>query len=218
MLRASARAKSIPIVLLAGVAAVLFAPLFRWGLAKPALFWWWMSGLLLLLNTSMLVSRPDLHRQLVSDFRSDAFRKLVIGIVSAAGLYLIFLAGRMLIRGWLPDSEQHISSVYLLRPALSAWLIALLMITIIGPGEEIFWRLFLQPRFCARFGDRTGLLIGALLYAGVHAGSGNLVLILAALVAGLFWGWLYATTSSASIIIYSHALWDVSVFVIAPFS
>lgn len=205
-------------VLAAGMAVVLFAPLFRWGLARPTVFWWWMSGLLLLLNIAILIARPDLRRQLGADFRTNPLKKLMAGTVSAAGLYLVFFLGRALLSALLPDSEQHISSVYLLRSALPSWFIALLLIAIIGPGEEIFWRVFLHQTFRARYGARNGLFLTASLYAAVHAGSGNPVLIVAALTAGLFWGWLYSSSRSAFVIISSHVVWDLSVFLVAPFS
>ncbi|MBP7829055.1 MAG: CPBP family intramembrane metalloprotease [Kiritimatiellae bacterium] len=181
------------------------------------MFWWWMSGLLVILNGALLAWRPDLRRRLLADFSGGRMKKAGLGIASAAALYAIFLAGRFLLLHFLPASREHISSVYLVRPALPDWCIALLMIFIIGPGEEVFWRAYLQRALISRFGTACGLLAGALLYAGVHAGSGNPVLVLAALTAGLFWGWLYIATDSEFVIISSHVLWDVAVFLVAPF-
>lgn len=176
-----------------------------------------MSGSLVLLNGALLAWRPDLRRRIQSDFSSGLFAKSALGLASAAGLYAVFFTGRFIVLHLLPASGDHIARVYLLRPALPAWCIALLMIFIIGPGEELFWRVYLQQAMVSRFGMVKGLLAGALLYAGVHAGSGNPVLILAALTAGVFWGWLYLATDSAVVIISSHILWDIAVFLAAPF-
>jgi membrane protease YdiL (CAAX protease family) len=51
----------------------------------------------------------------------------------------------------------------------------------------------------------------------VHAWSGNLPLLLAAFTAGLLWGALFAWTGSLVPGIISHGLWDILVFVVAPF-
>ena len=40
--------------------------------------------------------------------------------------------------------------------------------------------------------------------------------VLAALTAGLFWGLLYKRTGSALIIIVSHVVWDIAVFLVVP--
>ncbi|MBU1908414.1 MAG: CPBP family intramembrane metalloprotease [Verrucomicrobia bacterium] len=202
----------------ATIAVVFFAPLFRWGLARPALFWWWMAASLVVLNGTLWMRQPAIRRLLLSDCSAGVLKKAAIGLGSAALLYGIFLAGRWILTGFFPAAEKNILQVYLLRPALPAWLIALLMILIIGPGEEVFWRVFLQQKMVARFGPAQGCLFAAILYAGVHAGSGNPVLVLAALTAGLFWGLLYSLTRSPISIIASHVSWDLAVFLVAPFS
>jgi len=55
------------------------------------------------------------------------------------------------------------------------------------------------------------------LYALVHVGSGNPMLVLAAAACGFFWGWLYMKTGSALLVIVSHTVWDIAVFLIVPF-
>jgi hypothetical protein len=43
------------------------------------------------------------------------------------------------------------------------------------------------------------------------------MLILAAAVCGVFWGWLYLRFRSPLLNVVSHAVWDLLVFVILPF-
>ena len=57
-----------------------------------------------------------------------------------------------------------------------------------------------------RFGDIRGLAMGTLVYGGVHLFSMNLILILAALVAGAFWGTLYLWKRDLGLVIVSHSL------------
>jgi len=50
----------------------------------------------------------------------------------------------------------------------------------------------------------------------VHIWSFNFMLIMSALVCGIFWGLLYKYNKNLVTLIVSHALWDVSVFVLFP--
>jgi len=60
-------------------------------------------------------------------------------------------------------------------------------------------------------------LISALLYTGVDILTMNFMLIIASLVCGLFWGYLYQRDKSIYPVIISHAVWDLTAFVILPF-
>jgi membrane protease YdiL (CAAX protease family) len=91
------------------------------------------------------------------------------------------------------------------------------MLLIIGPGEELFWRGFLQRNMSLQFGRILGFILTTVVYAGVHVASGNIMLVLAALVCGIFWGWLYLRYQSMIINVVSHTLWDISVFMLFPF-
>lgn len=46
--------------------------------------------------------------------------------------------------------------------------------------------------------------------------TGNPVLLLAALVCGLFWGLLYHFTKSLPLVVISHTAWDLLVFLVFP--
>ena len=63
-----------------------------------------------------------------------------------------------------------------------------------------------------------GFLVATFLYTAVHIATGNMVLVFAALVCGLFWGWLYMKYRSMIINVISHTVWDVGVFILLPFT
>ena len=86
-----------------------------------------------------------------------------------------------------------------------------------GPAEEIYWHGFVQRTFSRRFGAVAGVLLTAIIYAAVHVVALNGMLVIAAAVCGLFWGWLYQREQSLVPVIFSHSLWDVLVFVLFPF-
>jgi hypothetical protein len=95
--------------------------------------------------------------------------------------------------------------------------VVLLIALLIGPGEELFWRGFFQENAGARIGRPAGFILASLLYTSVHLASGNIMLILAAAVCGVFWGWLYLRFRSPLLNGVSHTVWDLLVFVVFPF-
>jgi hypothetical protein len=207
----------IPEYILAVAAVVLFVPLFVFRRLGPLDFWWWMTAAIGLLIGGAVVLDRDYVRSIRADLRSEAARKIFWGILSAAALYALFFAGNWASRLIFPFAGRGIGDVYGFKAGVSPFRIVVLMVLIIGPGEELFWRGFLQRRWQARFGPPAGLIAAALLYTLVHAGSGNPMLVLAAAVCGLYWGILYLGTGSVLLVAVSHTLWDLAVFVFFPF-
>lgn len=201
---------------LAGCAAVLFVALFRFRSLGPLDFWWWMSlnivllcGLALAFDRSLLAAAGD-------DARSGGLKKAALGLLSAAALYGIFLLGRIGSTQLLSFAADDIRAVYGLKAGASPLRIALLLALIIGPGEEFFWRGTLQRAWSARLGRVPGFLLATLLYALVHVATGNVMLVAAAAVGGLFWGFLYLRTNSVLLTAISHTVWDLLVFIVLP--
>jgi CAAX protease family protein len=147
---------------------------------------------------------------------SFRLRPFLYGLLSAATLYLIFFLGNKLALQILLGAKAQVGAIYYLGAGGNKALVFLLLFFITGPGEEIFWRGFLQGRLMARRGRFSGYVITTLLYAGVHVFSWNLVLILAALVAGSFWGLLYLWKRDLLIQIVSHSFWSAVIFAVAP--
>jgi len=144
-------------------------------------------------------------------------RDLLLGLVSAAALYLVFWAGKSVSVRIFSFAGPQIGAMYEKGGGTPAWVIGLLLFWITGPSEEIFWRGFLQRHLSERLGGRPGWLAATAVYAGVHVWSGNFMLIGAAGVAGLFWGALYRRLGSLPPVIVSQSLWSTVIFTLAPF-
>jgi membrane protease YdiL (CAAX protease family) len=140
---------------------------------------------------------------------------IVLGVVSAAALYGIFFVGNGVAPLFLSESHTQVGSIYALGTGTSKLAVFLLLFFITGPGEEIFWRGFLQQKLADRWGKYTGFVVATLIYSGVHLFSLNLMLILAALVAGAFWGALYLWKGDLVLQIVSHSLWSSVIFAVA---
>ena len=138
------------------------------------------------------------------------------GIAAAAALYSIFCLGNYLSQSLFHFAQPQIASIYGIRAQGEAVAISLILFFVTSPGEEIFWRGFIQRRLSERFGQLPGYLAASAVYAAVHIASGNFMLTMAALIAGLFWGWLYQHEQNLVPCIISHALWTVTIFVLLP--
>jgi membrane protease YdiL (CAAX protease family) len=141
---------------------------------------------------------------------------LLIGIISAAILYLVFFAGDYISKLIFAFADKQVTGIYGNKVLLNPYVIGALLFFVIGPSEEIFWRGFVQDTLAEKFGDNTGWIIGALVYSGVHIFALNFMLFMAALVCGLFWGYMFKRYKSLWPGIISHALWDLTIFVLIP--
>lgn len=143
-------------------------------------------------------------------------RAVIVGVSSAVLLYGIFFLGNVLVKILFDFAANQISAIYSIRNQGEALIIFIVLFFITSPGEEIFWRGFLQKWAVEKYGRFKGYLLSSLLYAGVHLVSGNFMLVMAALVAGLFWGFIYLKEENMVPLIISHALWTVGIFVLFP--
>lgn len=214
--RSSARETHSPI--LAILAAALFVPLFIFRSTGPLDFWTSFSLSVVFLSALALGVDRGYFGYLREDVRVRPMIKVGLGVLSALVLYLVFLGGNSVVRSFYPGAPHSIGGIYALGNGVSRVRIVLLLLFFIGPGEELFWRGYLQRAWQSRFSPTMGWLLTSLLYAAVHAGSGNPVLVLAAAVCGLFWGALFLRFRSPLMLCVSHALWDILVFIVLPFS
>jgi uncharacterized protein len=143
-------------------------------------------------------------------------QSVLTGVVSAVFLYGLFFLGNLLAPYIIPGAGPQVGGIYDLGTGTGRVPIFLLLCFITGPGEEIFWRGFLQENLMRRFGDIRGFVIETLIYGGVHLFSMNLMLILAALVAGAFWGGLYLWKRDLGLVMVSHSLWSAFIFAVFP--
>lgn len=203
---------------LAALALAVFSPLFITGGVGAFDFWWWMAANAALMTGLSFGLDPDYRRLATADLRAGLAWKIGLGLASAALLYGLFWIGNQAARCLFDFAAGGIDAVYGLKAGASVWRVGLLIGLLIGPAEEVFWRGFLQRRLATRHGRWLGLVLATSLYTGMHIGSGNLMLIAAAGVCGLFWGLMWLRFESLGLNIVSHIVWDLAVFLIFPFS
>lgn len=175
-------------------------------------FWLIMSLSAVVLSTFAITGRRVWNDELRFGLSS-----VCLGVVIAAALWGVFWVGDKISTTLFSFSSSQIASIYSLRDGHSAVIIGLILLLVIGPVEEIFWRGYVQYEFSARYGRNAGYFITMLIYTFVHLWSFNLMLLLSAFIAGTVWGLFYRFFPRRLVaIILSHAVWDCVVFVVFP--
>src|SRR4030095_4642313 len=143
-------------------------------------------------------------------------KHILIGIISAAILYVIFFSGDIVSKMILPFADRQVIGVYGNKSLLDPTIIGLLLFFLIGPAEGVFWRGVVQDTLQEKLGDNKGWLIASLIYGAVHIFAMNFMLFMAALLWRFFLGGIFQRYKSLWPGIISHALWDVAIFVLLP--
>lgn len=192
------------------LAAVLWFVMFFPYLGLELNFWAVMTVASLLLTTSAIVFggwpqlRPD-------------WRELLLGAGIAVVLWGVFWLGDKCSQLLFDFARPQVDMIYGIKSGTSPSLIGLLLLVIIGPGEEIFWRGYVQRRLSDRWSPNVGFVVATAAYTLIHLSSLNFMLIMAAMVCGIAWGGLYRLfPKHFTAIVVSHALWDAAAFVWFP--
>ena len=202
------------ILLPIAIAALLWAVMFSPWTAPHVNFWLTMSVAGVVLTTLSLALSPDLLGVLKSTFSA---KHIALGVALAALLWCVFWVGDKVACWMFPFAEGEIGSIYSMKDGTSPWLIGHLLLLVIGPAEEIFWRGFVQRQFSLKMNPTWAFVLTTAIYALVHIWAGNFMLVVAAAVVGGVWGLLYRLWPKGLwTLIISHAVWDVVVFLVFP--
>ena len=194
------------------LAAVLWTVMFSPATAPRVNFWGMMAASALTLSLLATCFNPGWRKQL-----KWSASNLLIGTGIAVVLWGVFWTGDKAASWFFDFARPQVDAIYGIKEGYSPWLLSLLMLLLVGPAEEIYWRGYVQRTLSLRWGGNAGFAAATLLYALVHAGSCNFMLVMAAFVAGVVWGALYRFFPQRfAAIVVSHALWDVAVFIWFP--
>ncbi|MBE6255163.1 MAG: CPBP family intramembrane metalloprotease [Prevotella sp.] len=211
------------------VAATLWFLMFSPWTASYFNFWYAMTASALILTAlAWLFGGLRWPRMSVRDWCLTA----VLGAVIAMLLWCVFWVGDKLSQWMFDFARPQVDLIYGMKTGNAPWLLSLLLLFIIGPAEELFWRGYVQQSLvwymmrryrrmpkarAARKAKNWAYILATAAYTLVHLPSGNFMLIMAALVCGLAWGGLYRLMPrQLPAIVISHALWDAAAFVWFP--
>ena len=172
------------------------------------IFWYIFSGSIL-----VLIAYSSFQEDV--DDKLSVIQFIIFGALSGFLLYFVFLLGLWSMKILHLPFDTSIKNLYnWYAPALFWQYLALVLVA--APGEELFWRGFIQTRLSKYFNPIVSILTGSVLYASVHIYSGSFLLVLAAFISGLFWGYLYFLKKSMPLVIVSHIIFDLMIFIILP--
>ncbi|MGE6487793.1 CPBP family intramembrane glutamic endopeptidase [Paenisporosarcina sp. NPDC076898] len=92
----------------------------------------------------------------------------------------------------------------------------LLLMLIIAPGEELFWRGFIQQKLKMYMSPFYAVLVASILFGLSMAFSGFWLGVLAAITSGLLWGLLYEWKKSMPLIIIAHITMTILLYLVLP--
>ena len=194
------------------IAAVLWFVMFSPWTAPHVNFWVMMTFSGLTLTTYSTWASPGWWK----DIRLD-LSNILLGVALAAVLWGIFWIGDKLSSLMFDFARPQVDMIYGMKEGENPWVLTALMLLIIGPAEEIFWRGYLQKSFSKKWNPNIGFIVTTLMYSLVHVSKFNFMLIMAAAVAGFVWGLAYRFyPEKFGAILLSHALWDCAVFIWFP--
>jgi membrane protease YdiL (CAAX protease family) len=133
--------------------------------------------------------------------------EILIGLAGGAVLYAVFWVGEQLLVLVLPSLAAEVGDLYAVRGETRPGYMPLVL-AVAAPGEEIFFRGFLQ--------HRGGVLVALAVYGAVHLPERKWILVIAALVGGAFWGGMFALTGGLVAPVVAHLTWDMAIIVVAP--
>ena len=174
-------------------------------------FWIAMAISATILITISLTQRKSILNQFNFNWKAIAF-----GLLSAVVLWMVFYLGDFFSKMLFDFARPQVDSIYAMKEGQNKILLILGLLFIIGPAEEIFWRGYVQDRLIGKYGEWTAFIITTLIYALVHIWSFNFMLVMAALICGIFWGLMYRYSKNLVPLVISHAVWDVAVFILFP--
>ncbi len=173
-----------------------------------AIFWYMFTGAMLILISYSIFNEK-------ADVRTSFIKNTLYGILSGIILFIIFWLGNFLIEFFNMPFKKEITGLYKHFSPKSFWHYLTLLLIIV-PGEEIFWRGFIQKRLERKLNVRFAIILSTLLYASVQIYSGYTIHIAAALIGGIFWGFLYSWKKSIRLNVISHIVFDFCLFILFP--
>lgn len=199
----------------AGTTSLALACVVGWVIAAastgPLGIWPAIGGTAVALGVTVIVFDRPAARSLLQASPRLIFLGAAAGAVMAAATYLLYPVLARLAPFIATDTARLYAAFR--APSL---LIASVALGPVVLGEELVWRGLVQAALVRRLGPWGGVTLAAATYALAHAPLGSPVLVIVALLCGLFWGTLRATTSSLVPTLVAHLVWDLLVLLWLP--
>lgn len=143
------------------------------------------------------------------------FQYFILGIIFGTLTYILMLVGYKLI-DIAPFTSTKSVDAFVTKFGPSTIWHYLLLLLIIAPGEELFWRGFIQQQLKKYLSPTYAIIVSAALFGFSLIFSGFWYVMLGAFVAGLVFGLLYEWKKSMPLIILAHITMLVLLLLVFP--
>lgn len=175
---------------------------------NEAIFWYMYTfGILVLTSIALAFG------QVKEEMRT--WQSLLYGIGFGLLLYLLIAVGFQFLSFFPTGVASNVSGILKALAPSSIWHY-LLLLFIIVPGEEIFWRGFVQQEMKKHVSPFAAILLTSLLFGVGLAFSGFWPGALAGIAAGLLFGTLYEWKRSMPALIIAHIVMLIFLFLVIP--
>ena len=140
------------------VAAVLWFVMFSPWTAPYVNFWYTMTFSAVVLTTLATLS----CREGVTTLRFT-LGQIVAGVAIAAVLWAVFGVGDKVSQLMFSFARPEVDMIYGMKTGTDPTVVGLLLLLIIGPAEELFWRGFVQRGLSGRLGADTAFVVALVL-------------------------------------------------------
>jgi membrane protease YdiL (CAAX protease family) len=183
-----------------------------WRVSTGASVWAWLTPSLAAMGAAALLAGPP-------PFSPEVEPALALAVGAAAGLAL-YLATRLffkLVADRWAALRRHSEAMYRRQGGLSLGIALVLSVAVSVPGEELFWRRFVQLELVDALEGATALAaaIAWVVFVFANAWSRNLAIISGAVVGGAVWCALAWWTGGVAASLACHVVWT-ALMLLAP--
>lgn len=150
-----------------------------------------------------------------SDLSLGSPASVAAGVGSGLALYGATLAFVAIVSPWEPF-RRHVGEAYAVADAEPFARRLVLALALSAPGEELFWRGLLQPRFSASIGASAAAAATVAIAVAANLPSRRLPIVAGALVGGAVWSALAWWSGGVLAPIASHVVWTGLMLVRPP--
>lgn len=174
-----------------------------------SVFWYlYTASILFFISFAIVVEKKKIKQSSLSNG--------VYGVTSGILLFMLFALGNYLIDVMnISSLSKDVAQLYKSYSPTLMWHYIVLFVVII-PGEETFWRGFIQKKVSEHFNAQLTIIISTILYALPMLYSQNYALVLAGVVAGFIWSCLFHWKKSLVLVVISHIIFDTFLLILFP--
>lgn len=182
--------------------------LYNWSFENTAIFWYMYTFAILVLMSIALV-----YSKIADEL--PTWKSMLFGLGYGTFIYGIIVLGYLLLQIFPVHIESSVSKFLSALAPTTIWHYLLLMFIIV-PGEEIFWRGLVLQRLKQYMPTAAAIVFSSILF-GLALGLGGFWPgQLAGLAAGLVLGAVYEWKRSMPLIIIAHLVMIVLLFLVRP--